>query len=106
MGAGPPEIPGSKVKYKYYLPPLICILSSLTNLFSWHIGDWGNPYAAGGRGGKGTAAYSLSSNRLNPLAGVLRKGIPNIMRRAKNQVLYVVPPFVVAYYALQWAVER
>ncbi|KAF2794206.1 UcrQ-domain-containing protein [Melanomma pulvis-pyrius CBS 109.77] len=87
MGAGP-EIEGSKKKY------------------NWHIGDWGNPYAAGGRGGKGTITYSMSSNRLNPFAGFLKKGIPNTVRRGRNQVLYVVPPFIVAYYTMKWAIER
>jgi ubiquinol-cytochrome c reductase subunit 8 len=85
---------------------LSLVIVCLTLRYSWHIGDWGNPYAAGGRGGKGIAAYSISSNRLNPMAGCLKKGIPNIARRARNQVLYVVPPFVIAYYAMQWAIER
>lgn len=29
-----------------------------------------------------------------------------MFRRVKNQVLYVVPPFAVAYYAMQWSIER
>ncbi|KAF2708731.1 hypothetical protein K504DRAFT_288016 [Pleomassaria siparia CBS 279.74] len=48
-------------------------------------GDWGNPYAAGGQPGKGTVAYAMSSNRLNPMAGFIRKGVRNLeMRRSKR----------------------
>jgi ubiquinol-cytochrome c reductase subunit 8 len=97
----------NQVQVRPHLPsPSPSVSSCLILQHSWHIGDWGNPYAAGGRGGKGTVTYSLSSNRLNPMAGCLKKGIPNIVRRAKSQVLYVVPPFVVAYYTMQWAIER
>lgn len=28
------------------------------------------------------------------------------MRRARYQIGYIVPPFVIAYYAVEWAIER
>ena len=30
----------------------------------------------------------------------------NTVRRGRNQILYVVPPFIVAYSTMQWAIER
>ncbi|EAL90680.1 hypothetical protein LV164_005969 [Aspergillus fumigatus] len=50
--------------------------------------------------------YSLSSNRQRPLAGAFHAAIFNTFRRFRSQVLYVVPPFVVAYAAMNWAIER
>lgn len=50
--------------------------------------------------------YGLSSNRQRPFAGFFTKGVWNTVRRARNQVLYVVPPFILAYSAMQWAIER
>lgn len=50
--------------------------------------------------------YGLSSNRQRPFAGFFTKGVWNSVRRVRNQILYVVPPFVVAYSAMQWAIER
>lgn len=50
--------------------------------------------------------YSLSANRQRPLAGTLRAAFFNTFRRSKNQALYVVPPFVIAYAAMNWAIER
>lgn len=52
------------------------------------------------------ATYALSSNRQRPLAGAFHAAIFNTFRRFRHQVLYVVPPFVVAYAAMNWAVER
>ncbi|KAF2680384.1 UcrQ-domain-containing protein [Lentithecium fluviatile CBS 122367] len=73
---------------------------------TWHIGGWGNPYEGGGQPGKGTVVYAMSANRQRPFAGFLTKGVWNTARRAKNQILYVVPPFILAYGAMQWAIER
>ncbi|KAJ5938061.1 ubiquinol-cytochrome C reductase complex subunit UcrQ [Penicillium verhagenii] len=52
------------------------------------------------------ATYSLSPNRQRPFAGAFNAAIFNSFRRFRNQVLYVVPPFVVAYATMNWAVER
>ncbi|KAF2001799.1 ubiquinol-cytochrome c reductase complex ubiquinone-binding protein-like protein, partial [Amniculicola lignicola CBS 123094] len=73
---------------------------------SYHIGAWGDPYSGGGQPGKGVTAYAMSPNRQNPFAGVIKNGIFNVFRRSMGQVLYVVPPFIVAYSAMQWAIER
>lgn len=56
--------------------------------------------------GKGVTTYALSSNRQRPFAGFLTKGTWNTVRRARNQILYVIPPFIAAYAAMQWAIER
>ncbi|KAF2728012.1 UcrQ-domain-containing protein [Polyplosphaeria fusca] len=72
----------------------------------YHIGEWGNPYEGGGQPGKGITTYALSPNRQNPFAGFLSKGLFNTARRSRNQFLYVVPPFVAAYFAMEWANSR
>ncbi|CAL5871198.1 uncharacterized protein PFLUO_LOCUS5445 [Penicillium psychrofluorescens] len=52
------------------------------------------------------ATYSLSSNRQRPFAGAAHAAVFNVFRRFRHQVLYVVPPFVAAYAAMNWAIER
>jgi ubiquinol-cytochrome c reductase subunit 8 len=52
------------------------------------------------------ATYSLSPNRQRPFAGAANAAIFNTFRRFRHQVLYVVPPFIVAYAAMEWAIER
>ncbi|KAL4895851.1 cytochrome b-c1 complex subunit 8 [Aspergillus ambiguus] len=52
------------------------------------------------------ATYSMSPNRQRPLAGAFNAAIFNTFRRFRHQVLYVVPPFLIAYSAMNWAVER
>jgi ubiquinol-cytochrome c reductase subunit 8 len=56
--------------------------------------------------GKGVVSYGVSPNRLRPFQSFFTKGIFNSVRRVKNQIFYIVPPFVVAYYSMQWAIER
>ncbi|KAF2260903.1 UcrQ-domain-containing protein [Lojkania enalia] len=73
---------------------------------TYHIGGWGNPYEGGGFPGKGVTTFALSSNRQSPFRGFLSKGLFNTFRRSRNQFLYVVPPFVAAYFTMQWAIER
>jgi ubiquinol-cytochrome c reductase subunit 8 len=55
---------------------------------------------------KGVASYALSSNAQRPLAGTLNAAIFNTWRRFRGQALYVIPPFVIAYAAMEWATER
>lgn len=55
---------------------------------------------------KGIASYALSANRQRPFAGALNAAIFNTARRSRNQILYVVPPFILAYGVMQWAIER
>ncbi|KAF2742799.1 UcrQ-domain-containing protein [Sporormia fimetaria CBS 119925] len=73
---------------------------------TYHIGEWGNPYEGGGTPGKGVVTYSVSPNRLRPFAGAFTKGFFNTVRRTRNQIFYMVPPFILAYSAMQWAIER
>ena len=55
---------------------------------------------------KGIITYSLSANRQNPLAGAGHAAIFNTWRRFRSQVLYWAPPMIIAYCAMEWAVER
>ncbi|KAG0646352.1 Ubiquinol-cytochrome c reductase complex ubiquinone-binding QP-C [Hyphodiscus hymeniophilus] len=55
---------------------------------------------------KGIVHYALSNNRQRPLAGTLNAAIFNTWRRFSHQVLYFAPPMVIAYYSMQWAIER
>ncbi|KAL3708156.1 ubiquinol--cytochrome-c reductase subunit 8 [Talaromyces marneffei ATCC 18224] len=55
---------------------------------------------------RGIAAYSISPNRQDPLAGTFNAAIFNTFRRFRHQVLYFAPPFIVAYAAMNWAVEK
>ena len=55
---------------------------------------------------KGVASYTISANRQRPFAGALHAAVFNTFRRARGQVLYVVPPFLAAYALMNWAVER
>ncbi len=73
---------------------------------TYHIGGWGNPYEGGGQKGRGIIQYAMSANRQRPFVGFFTKGVWNTVRRAKNQILYVVPPFIVAYSVMHWAIER
>jgi len=67
------------------------------------MGGWGN---LGSQPQKGMASYSLSPNRQRPLAGAMDTAVFNTFRRTRNQFLYVLPPFVIAYATMQWAIER
>lgn len=40
------------------------------------------------------------------MAGAFHAAIFNTFRRCRHQALYVVPPFLVAYATMNWAVER
>ncbi|KAJ5717305.1 Cytochrome b-c1 complex subunit 8 [Penicillium malachiteum] len=68
-----------------------------------YIGSWGK---FGCPTPQRIATYALSPNRQRPFAGAFNAAIFNTFRRFRHQVLYVVPPFVVAYAAMNWAVER
>jgi len=51
-------------------------------------------------------SYSLSANRQKPLAGTLHAAIFNVGRRTRDQILFWLTPMVVAYLAMQWAIEK
>lgn len=55
---------------------------------------------------KGIVHYGLSANRQRPLAGAFHAAIFNTWRRFSHQVLFIAPPLVIAYYSMQWAIER
>ena len=86
------------------LSPAISIpLLTPTNSFSSFLGPWGN---LGSQPQKGIIHYGIAQNRLKPLGGVMHAAFFNTWRRARAQVLYVVPPFALAYAAMSWAIER
>jgi len=68
-----------------------------------YIGPWG---ALGSPAQKGVTTYAISPNRQRPLAGAFNAAIFNTWRRFRSQVLYVVPPFLIAYSAMRWAIEK
>lgn len=55
---------------------------------------------------RGIAVYTISPNQQRVFAGALHDAIFNTFRRFRHQVLYVAPPFIVAYAAMSWAVEK
>ena len=55
---------------------------------------------------KGITSYALSANRQRPLAGTANAAIFNTWRRFRAQALYVIPPFALAYLAMNWAIEK
>ncbi|KAL3178203.1 hypothetical protein MRX96_038717 [Rhipicephalus microplus] len=52
---------------------------------------------------RGIVTYKLSPYEQRAFAGLFKQGIPNVIRRTKDQVLYVLPPFVLSYLAYDWA---
>ncbi|PUU74547.1 cytochrome b-c1 complex subunit 8 [Tuber borchii] len=68
-----------------------------------YMGWWGS---FGSPPQKGITTYTLSANRQRPLAGTMHAAVFNSWRRFKGQVLYVAPPFVVAYLVMDWAVKE
>lgn len=55
---------------------------------------------------KGIVSYAISANRQRPLAGTLNAAIFNSWRRFRAQALYFIPPFAVAYLAMDWAIQK
>lgn len=55
---------------------------------------------------KNITSYTLSATRQRPFAGAFHNAIFNTARRVRGQVLYVAPPFVVAYVLISWMEER
>lgn len=61
---------------------------------------------AGSQPQKGIITYTISANRSRPLAGTLNAAVFNLWRRFRGQVLYVAPPFVIAYLVADWAQKK
>uniref|UniRef100_A0A336LYN2 Cytochrome b-c1 complex subunit 8 n=1 Tax=Culicoides sonorensis TaxID=179676 RepID=A0A336LYN2_CULSO len=51
---------------------------------------------------KGLVVHTLSPFEQRAFAGAISKGIPNLFRRFREEVFYVVPPFVLGYAVYQW----
>ncbi|XP_054707975.1 cytochrome b-c1 complex subunit 8-like [Uloborus diversus] len=51
---------------------------------------------------RGVIHYRLSPYEQNIFAGMISKGLPNLVRRIRSQVLYVVPPFIMGYLIYDW----
>ncbi|KIV96311.1 hypothetical protein PV10_00193 [Exophiala mesophila] len=51
----------------------------------------------------GIVTYALSPNRQRPLANAFYNAFFNTFRRSRAQFWYVVPPFVAAWWLLEWA---
>ncbi|KAL1872417.1 Cytochrome b-c1 complex subunit 8, mitochondrial [Diaporthe australafricana] len=74
-------------------------------MYNKYIGGWGQIGTAA-QSQKGIVTYGLAPNRQNPFAGAAHAAVFNTWRRASAQILYVVPPFIAAYYIMSWATER
>ncbi|KAI0173542.1 UcrQ-domain-containing protein [Hypoxylon sp. FL1284] len=55
---------------------------------------------------KGFTEYKISANRQNLFAGAAHDAIFNTWRRFRMQVFYFAPPFLIAYYTMDWAIKR
>ncbi|QKX57605.1 uncharacterized protein TRUGW13939_04723 [Talaromyces rugulosus] len=55
---------------------------------------------------KGIASYTLSPNRQRLFPHFWHTAVFNTFRRFRHQVLYVAPPFLIAYSLMDWATER
>ncbi|KAJ6258851.1 hypothetical protein Dda_5746 [Drechslerella dactyloides] len=55
---------------------------------------------------RGIVQYTLAGNRQRPMGGALRSMVFNGWRRFKGQVFYVAPPFIGAYFLLDWAEKK
>ena len=100
---------GADPKHGMYVPnPNIAGYSS-SSLFSIltyenrYLGPWG---ALGSQTQRGIITYGRSSNSQKPLGGAAHAAVFNVFRRSKGQILYVVPPLVISYLAMDWAVHR
>ena len=67
------------------------------------MGWWGN---LGSQTQKNIITYSMSANRLNPTSTIVSDAVFNTFRRSRNQILYWVPPLLLAYLTMDWAIER
>ncbi|GIZ02880.1 cytochrome b-c1 complex subunit 8 [Caerostris extrusa] len=52
---------------------------------------------------RGVIHYRLSPYEQNIFAGYFSKGLPNLVRRIRSQILYVAPPFILGYLIYDWA---
>ncbi|GFQ89678.1 cytochrome b-c1 complex subunit 8 [Trichonephila clavata] len=52
---------------------------------------------------RGVIHYRLSPYEQNIFAGTFSKGLPNVARRIRSQILYVAPPFILGYLIYDWA---
>lgn len=59
---------------------------------------------------KGQITYTLGRNQHRPTFALWNHGIfaglRNTIRRSSGQALYVIPPFLAAWAAMNWAEER
>ncbi|CAL8099236.1 unnamed protein product [Calicophoron daubneyi] len=52
---------------------------------------------------RGVITYTLSPYEQNAFAGFFKHGFPNLMRRFREKVWIVAPPFLITYLVLEWA---
>jgi ubiquinol-cytochrome c reductase subunit 8 len=48
----------------------------------------------------------MAANRQSLFAGAANAAVFNTYRRSRGQVLYFVPPFIAAYFLMDWAEKR
>ncbi|XP_057318903.1 cytochrome b-c1 complex subunit 8 [Microplitis mediator] len=52
---------------------------------------------------RGIVYFRLSPFEQKAFAGAISHGVPNMVRRFREQVLRVVPPFIIGYMVYSWA---
>ncbi|KAK0078733.1 hypothetical protein PV325_002146 [Microctonus aethiopoides] len=55
---------------------------------------------------RGIVYFRLSPHEQDPFAGVITHGVPNIIRRIREQIFRVVPPFIFTYMVYSWAQQE
>ncbi|TLS31036.1 hypothetical protein PpBr36_02830 [Pyricularia pennisetigena] len=73
--------------------------------YNKYLGGWG-AFGTPQQKQKGIVTYNVTPNRQRPFAGAGHAAVFNTWRRFKGQVLYIVPPFVAAYYIMDWATHE
>lgn len=55
---------------------------------------------------RGLVIHTLSPFEQRAFAGVISKGIPNMLRRIREEFFYVVPPFIMGYAVVNYMEAR
>ncbi|KAK3611100.1 hypothetical protein CHS0354_000107 [Potamilus streckersoni] len=54
----------------------------------------------------GIVTYTLSPFEQRAFANAIKKGVPNMIRRIREQIFIVAPPFVLAYLVYDYATKE
>ncbi|XP_078041808.1 ubiquinol-cytochrome c reductase ubiquinone-binding protein [Augochlora pura] len=54
----------------------------------------------------GVTFFRLSPYELKPFAGMIKDGIPNVIRRVNDHIFRVTPCFIIAHLTMKWATHE